>query len=98
MLDKLKMVTGSAEDTLLSYLLELTKDRFKAYCCRDDVPEEATNIIVELAAAAYKKQTNDGAVSSVSEGDSSVSFADVVTTVFDSYERVLQRWRKLRTI
>ena len=98
MLDNVKMGTGRSESTRLSYLRGLTKVGFKAYCCRDDVPEEATNIIVELAAAAYKKQTCDGAVSSVSEGDSSVSFADVVTTVFDNYERVLQRWRKLRTI
>lgn len=98
MLQDLEFLTGSAETKLLAFLLELTTEKFKAYCFRDDVPPDAESVIVELAAAAYKKQTNDRAVSSVSEGDSSVSFADVVTTVFDSYERVLQRWRKLRTI
>ena len=98
MLQDLEFLTGSAETKLLAFLLELTTEKFKAYCFRDDVPPDAESVIVELAAATYYKTQTCGRVKSISEGDSFVTYSDAARTVFDNHAAILQRWRKLGAV
>ena len=108
-LEKLKALLGktsSDNDVQLQFLLDNIKEVILNYCNLDELPAGLANTAYRMAIDAYKAEgigNSNGAenpVSSISEGDTSVSFAvlsmdaSYTASLMKNYTPQLNRYRR----
>ena|SRR3712207_2151355 len=109
-LDKLKSLLGiskddNTKDIYLEFVLDDIFQIIKDYCNIKEVPEQLNNTVVKMAIDLYRNQnlgeedTPLGSISSITEGDTSISYRSSVNEFKDSllndYKAQLNRYRKL---
>lgn len=109
-LEKLKKLLGipledDSKDFLLEFTLEKTEDTIKNYCNIKEIPEELNNTVLSMAVDLYRNENLGfeesplGSVSSISEGDTTVSYKsssnEFKDTLIKDYKAQLNRYRKL---
>nr|DAT72895.1 MAG TPA: Head Tail Connector Protein [Caudoviricetes sp.] len=103
-LKKLLGITGTEHDEILEFIIGTTEETILNYCNIDVLPEGLTNTAYRMAMDLYRYDypgdTAPVAVTSISEGDTSTSFANASDFLQDgilkNYKRQLNRYRKLR--
>ena len=77
MLDKLKLmlgITDNAKDTLLNLILDIVIQEFLDYTNRDDIPDGANAVALQMAVIQYNRIGSQGLAS---QGYSGVSESSV---------------------
>lgn len=109
-LDKLKSLLGiskddNTKDIYLEFVLDYVFQIIKDYCHIKEVPEELNNTVIKMAIDSYRNQnlgeeeTPLGSISSISEGDTSISYRSSENEFKDNllkdYKSQLNKYRKL---
>lgn len=109
-LNKLKQLLGiskddNTKDVYLEFILDDVFQIIKDYCHIKEVPEELNTIVLKIAIDLYRnknlgeEENTLGSISSISEGDTTVSYKSNVVEFKDSlindYKLQLNRYRKL---
>ena len=109
-LEKLKRLLGieltdTTKDFLLEFTLEDTEQIIKDYCNIKEIPIELNNTVLKMAIDLYRNQnlgeeeTSLGSISSITEGDTSISYRSLANEFKDSllndYKPQLNRYRRL---
>ncbi|MGN9164960.1 phage head-tail connector protein [Tissierellaceae bacterium HCP3S3_D8] len=109
-LEKLKKLLGipldnDSKDFLLQFTLDDVEQIIKDYCNIKEVPGELNNTVLRMSVDLYRNENLGeediplGSVSSITEGDTSVSFrsanAEFKDTLTKNYKVQLNRYRKL---
>jgi hypothetical protein len=109
-LEKLKKLLGipldnDSKDFLLQFTLEDIEQMIKGHCNIREVPKELNNTILKMAVDLYRnenlgeEESSLGSVSSISEGDTTVSYKsssnEFKDTLIKDYKTQLNRYRKL---
>ncbi|MGL5715041.1 MAG: phage head-tail connector protein [Paraclostridium sp.] len=107
---KLKKLLGISEDditkdAILEFVLEDAKETILNYCNIEEIPDGLNNTLTRMAIDLYRcenlgsESQSLGSISSISEGDTSVSYRSSETEFKDSilkdYKKQLNRYRKL---
>lgn len=108
MLTKLKILLGITEDSknaVLQFCLDFAVQAAIDYCNLDVLPAALEWTAIALAADKYRMEgygsaeAHTGAVSSVSQGDESISYKDAanqdVSGLLKNYTVTLNRYRRL---
>lgn len=108
MLARLRILLGIAEDSedaVLQFCLDFASQAVLSYCNLDALPEALEWTVIAMAADKYrmegygKKEAPTGAVSSLSQGDVSVSYQDAAARdtcgLLKNYTATLNRFRRL---
>ncbi|BDR66978.1 phage protein [Clostridium tetani] len=109
-LEKSKRLLGipledNSKDFLLEFALEDVEQIVKNYCHIKEVPEELNTTVLKMAIDMYRNENlgeegnSLGSISSITEGDTSVSYRSSVAEFKDSiikdYKAQLNKYRKL---
>ncbi|WMJ79541.1 phage head-tail connector protein [Clostridium sp. MB40-C1] len=109
-LEKLKKLLGlpledDSKDFLLEFTLEDVEQIVKDYCHIKEIPETLNTIMLKIAMDMYRnenlgeEESSLGSISSISEGDTSISYRSAASEFKDSlirdYKTQLNRYRKL---
>ena len=109
--ERLKKLLGfsredDSKDTILEFILEDVEEMVKNYCNVPTIPEQLNSTILRMAIDMYKNESLGsedialGSISSISEGDTSVSYrssaSEVKESLLKDYKSQLNRYRKLR--
>ncbi|HBG1527052.1 phage head-tail connector protein [Clostridioides difficile] len=109
--ERLKKLLGfsredDSKDTILEFILEDVEEMVKNYCNVPTIPEQLNNTILRMAIDMYKNESLGsedialGSISSISEGDTSVSYrssaSEFKESLLKDYKSQLNRYRKLR--
>ncbi|MBY6844655.1 phage head-tail connector protein [Clostridium botulinum] len=107
---KLKKLLGiylddDSKDFLLEFALEDVEQIVKDYCHMKEIPEALNTTVLKMAIDMYRnenlgeEENSLGSISSISEGDTSVSYRSSATEFKDSlikdYKAQLNKYRKL---
>lgn len=107
---KLKRLLGilpddESKDLILEFILEDTKEMILNYCNIEEIPICLNNTMLRMAVDLYRcenlgsEEMALGSISSISEGDTSVSYRSSASEYKDSilkdYKKQLNRYRKL---
>lgn len=107
---KLKPLLGIKEDDkskdlILEFILEDVRETILNYCNIKEVPLGLNSIMFKMAVDLYRyenlgSEVNSlGVISSIKEGDTSVSYTNTISDFKDSilkdYKAILNRYRKL---
>lgn len=97
-MEKLKLLIGikiddTSKDALLSILLEQATSELKQYCYRDELPEEANNVIIDMAVVKYNLLGTEG-LSSQSYSGMNEAYANYSPQLIKS----MNRYRKVKTL
>lgn len=105
-------IEGEEKDSALEFILEDVENIVLDYCHIDEIPERLKNTCYRMAMELYRNEeigqeatiSGNMEVTSISEGDTSVSFGEVGTSdsetnytnsLLKNYEAHLNRYRKL---
>ena len=99
-------INGTDKDAVLSFLLDDVEETIKNYCNVVEVPDGLFHTSIRMAVDLYRNENLGheesalGAVSSISEGDTSTSFQKSVDenfkdTILKDYQKTLNRYRKV---
>lgn len=107
-LNKLKQylgIQGNEKDKILQFIMLDVTEMIKNYCNISEVPEGLLNTSYRMAVDLYRNENigneeDARLVSSIKEGDVSVSFSEAAAsdfqeTVLKNYEPSLKRYRKV---
>ncbi|MBY6879664.1 hypothetical protein EXN65_20090 [Clostridium botulinum] len=109
-LEKLKKLLGislddDSKDFLLEFVLEDLEQIVKDYCHMREIPEALNNTVLKMAIDMYRnenlgeEENSLGSVSSITEGDTSISYRSSATefkdTLIKDYKAQLNKYRKL---
>lgn len=109
--ERLKKLLGfsredDSKDTILEFILEDVEEMVKNYCNVPTIPEQLNSTILRMAIDLYKNESLGsedialGSISSISEGDTSVSYrssaSEFKESLLKDYKSQLNRYRKLR--
>lgn len=109
-LEKLKKLLGipledNSKDFLLEFALEDVEEIIKDYCHIKGIPEALNNTVLKMSMDLYRNENlgeegnSLGSISSITEGDTSVSYRSSVAEFKDSlikdYKAQLNKYRKL---
>ncbi|AUA23313.1 TPA: phage head-tail connector protein [Clostridioides difficile] len=109
--ERLKKLLGfsredDSKDTILEFILEDVEEMVKNYCNVPTIPEQLNSTILRMAIDMYKNESLGsedialGSISSISEGDTSVSYrssaSEFKESLLKDYKSQLNRYRKLR--
>lgn len=107
---KLKSLLGilqddTSKDFILEFILNDTKETILNYCNIKEVPIALHNTLIRMAVDLYRcenlgyESQSLGAISSISEGDTNVSYRSLESEFKDSvlkdYKKQLNRYRRL---
>lgn len=110
-IERLKKLLGfsredDSKDTILEFILEDVEEIVKNYCNISVIPKELNSTILRMAVDMYKNESLGseeialGSISSISEGDTSVSYrssaSEFKESLLKDYKSQLNRYRKLR--
>lgn len=90
-LEKLKMLTGERDESLLSLLLSDAEEFVLGYTNRTELPQPLNKTVRDLAVIAFNRMGTEGETGR-SEGGESYSFDAAPKQVYD----VLDRYRLIR--
>lgn len=99
-------IEDDSKDTVLEFIIADVEETIRNYCHVDEMPEGVINTGYRMAMDLYRNESigsesaAGGAVASISEGDTSVSFRQYVDdnfkdTVLKNYKSSLNRYRKV---
>lgn len=98
-------IKDNDKDIILQFVLGDIKQIIKDYCHIKEVPEELNNTVLRMAIDLYRNKnlgeedSSLGSISSITEGDTSISYRSSATEFKDSllndYKAQLNRYRKL---
>ncbi|NFA98021.1 hypothetical protein EXM52_13230 [Clostridium botulinum] len=109
-LEKLKKLLGislddDSKDFSLEFAIEDAEEIIRGYCHIKEIPEPLNNTILRMAIDIYrnenlgKEESSLGSISSISEGDTTVSYRSANTEFKDNlvkdYKAKLHKYRKL---
>ncbi|MCC0669389.1 phage head-tail connector protein [Clostridioides sp. ZZV14-6153] len=109
--ERLKKLLGfsredDSKDTILEFILEDVEEIVKNYCNISVIPKELNSTILRMAVDMYKNESLGsedialGSISSISEGDTSVSYrssaSEFKESLLKDYKSQLNRCRKIR--
>ncbi|RXM79642.1 hypothetical protein DP144_00050 [Clostridium tetani] len=109
-LEKLKKLLGitledNSKDFLLEFALEDVGEIVRNYCHIKEIPEALNNTVLKMAIDMYRnenlggEESSLGSISSITEGDTSISYRSSATEFKDSlikdYKAQLNKYRKL---
>ena len=109
--ERLKKLLGfsredDSKDTILEFILEDVEEMVKNYCNVPTITEQLNSTILRMAIDMYKNESLGsedialGSISSISEGDTSVSYrssaSEFKESLLKDYKSQLNRYRKLR--
>ncbi|EMM0828942.1 phage head-tail connector protein [Clostridioides difficile] len=109
--ERLKKLLGfsredDSKDTILEFILEDVEEMVKNYCNVPTIPEQLNSTILRMAIDMYKNKSLGsedialGSISSISEGDTSVSYrssaSEFKESLLKDYKSQLNRYRKIR--
>ncbi|EII6798261.1 phage head-tail connector protein [Clostridioides difficile] len=109
--ERLKKLLGfsredDSKDTILEFILEDVEEMVKNYCNVPTIPEQLNSTILKMAIDMYKNESLGsedialGSISSISEGDTSVSYrssaSEFKESLLKDYKSQLNRYRKIR--
>lgn len=96
MLDKLKLIlgVGSDKEPVLELILDVVIQEFLDYTNRDDIPNGANAVVLQMAVIQYNRLGSQGLAS---QGYSGVS-ESYIDGYPDNIKKQLNRYRKLKTI
>ncbi len=109
--ERLKKLLGfsredDSKDTILEFILEDVEEMVKNYCNVPTIPEQLNSTILRMAIDMYKNESLGsedialGSISSISEGDTSVSYrssaSEFKESLLKDYKSQLNRYRNLR--
>ncbi|ENZ9563956.1 phage head-tail connector protein [Clostridioides difficile] len=109
--ERLKKLLGfsredDSKDTILEFILEDVEEMVKNYCNVPTIPEQLNSTILRMAIDMYKNESLGsedialGSISSISEGDTSVSYrssaSEFKESLLKDYKVQLNRYRKIR--
>ncbi|CZR82948.1 Phage gp6-like head-tail connector protein [Clostridioides difficile] len=109
--ERLKKLLGfsredDSKDTVLEFILEDVEETVKNYCNVSVIPKELNSTILRMAIDMYKNESLGsedialGSISSISEGDTSVSYrsseSEFKESLLKDYKAQLNRYRKIR--
>lgn len=109
-LEKLKKLLGislesSSKDFSLQFAIEDAEQTIRDYCHIKEIPKELENTVLKMAMGMYRnenlgeEESSLGSVSSINEGDTSISYRSSATEFKDSlvkdYKAKLHKYRKL---
>lgn len=94
LLQKIKILVGvkvedTSKDALIGLLIEQAEDEFLQYCNRDDIPDRADNVVVDMVIIKYNLLGSEG-LSSQSYSGLSENIANYPPQLI----RALNRYRK----
>lgn len=92
MLEKLKILLNTDDESLLEVLIDMAEAEFKDYCNREDVPEAAETTIINMVRIQYARLD--------SQGLTSQSMAGISESYDSSFypANVLQQMNKYRKV
>lgn len=108
---KIKRLLGLNEsdvskDTILEFVIQDVEEMVRSYCNIPTIPEQLNNTILRMAIDMYKNESLGsedivlGSISSISEGDTSVSYrssaSEFKESLLKDYKAQLNRYRKIR--
>lgn len=96
--EKTKLLLGleiddTGKDSLIELLLEQARDEFLQYTNRDEVPETANNVIIEMAVVKYNLLGTEG-LQSQSYSGASEEYANYSPQLI----KALNRYRKVKML
>ncbi|MBH7873488.1 phage head-tail connector protein [Clostridioides difficile] len=109
--ERLKKLLGFSredvsKDTILEFILEDVEEIVKNYCNISVIPEGLNSTVLRMAIDMYKNESLGsedialGSISSISEGDTSVSYrssaSEFKESLLKDYKSQLNRYRKIR--
>lgn len=94
LVDKLQTLTPNADADALEILLEQSEQDFLAACSRDDVPEAADGLLMQMASYRYNQLGAEGLSGQSFSGMSETLLTDWPETI----KRGLARYRKVRLL
>ncbi|KIN80782.1 MULTISPECIES: phage head-tail connector protein [Clostridium] len=109
-LEKLKKLLGislddDSKDFSLQFAIEDAKQTIRDYCHIKEIPEELNNTILRMSIDIYRndnlgeEENPLGSISSISEGDTSISYrsanAEFKDSLVKDYKAKLHKYRKL---
>lgn len=96
MLDKLKLIldVGADKEPVLELILDVVIQEFLDYTNRDDIPNGANAVVLQMAVIQYNRLGSQGLAS---QGYSGVS-ESYIDGYPDNIKKQLNRYRKLKTI
>lgn len=90
-LEKLKLLTGERDESLLSLLLSDAEDFVLGYTNRTELPQPLNKMVRDLAVIAYNRMGTEGEAGR-SEGGESYSFDAAPKHIYD----ILDQYRLIR--
>ncbi|NFA59464.1 phage head-tail connector protein [Clostridium sporogenes] len=109
-LEKLKKLLGislddDSKDFSLQFAIEDVEQTIRDYCHIKEIPEELNNTVLKMSMELYRnenlgeEESSLGSISSINEGDTSISYRSSATEFKDSlvkdYKAKLHKYRKL---
>ncbi|MCC0697669.1 phage head-tail connector protein [Clostridioides sp. ES-S-0048-02] len=109
--ERLKKLLGfsredDSKDAILEFVLEDVEEMVKNYCNISVIPEGLNSTVLRMAIDMYKNESLGsedialGSISSISEGDTSVSYrssaSEFKESLLKDYKAQLNRYRKIR--
>lgn len=97
-------INDDSQDNNLAFIISNVDEIIRNYCNIEEVPFELTNTAYRMAMDLYRyenigsEEADTGAVSSMQEGDTTVSFRhndSFRDTVLKDYKQSLNRFRKV---
>lgn len=98
-------VTDDTKDALIQFALDNAEETILNYCNIETVPEGLEKTQIRMAMDIYRNETlgtaaSNGKVSSLSEGDTSISYGSQFDDTFKEsilkqYNKVLNRYRRV---
>lgn len=99
-------IQDSSKDSMLEFIIADVEETIKNYCNLEEMPEGLLFTSYRMAVDLYRnenlgqEESAAGTVSSITEGDTSISFSkstesDFKNTLLKNYEKTLQRYRKV---
>lgn len=95
-LEKLRLILGiegAEQDDVLNYLLQSTERTILNYCHIQVLPPELEDVLVEMAADKYRRQTG---ATNIKIGDTSVTFSENKKGISPEHRAQLNRFRRLQ--
>lgn len=95
MLETLKILLNTDNETLLNTIIDIVEGEFKDYCNRDDIPTAANSVLINMARIQYSRLD--------SQGLSSQSISGVSESYEDNFYpaniiQQLNRFRKIKML
>ena len=92
MLETLKLLLNTSNETLLAAIIDIVEAEFMDYCNRDDIPTAANGVLINMARIQYARLDSQGlasqSISGVSEGYEGAFYPTNVLEQMNKYRKL----------